>query len=63
MLGPDDQISVAVLNVDEIGPQLIQLDMERNISLALAGRNSFERTQIVDSNISEAGLPISRNRS
>jgi polysaccharide export outer membrane protein len=38
VLGPDDQISVHVLNVDEIGPQLIRVDMEGNINVALAGR-------------------------
>jgi polysaccharide export outer membrane protein len=38
VLGPDDQISVHVLNVDEIGPQLVRVDMEGNINVALAGR-------------------------
>jgi len=38
VLGPDDQLSVHVLNVDEIGPQPIRIDMEGNINVALAGR-------------------------
>jgi polysaccharide export outer membrane protein len=38
VLGPDDQISVHVLNVDEIGPQSIRIDMQGNIHLALVGR-------------------------
>lgn len=38
VLGPDDQISVHVLNVDEIGPQPIRIDMRGNINLALVGR-------------------------
>jgi polysaccharide biosynthesis/export protein len=38
VLGPDDQISVHVLNVDEIGPQPIRIDMQGNIHLALVGR-------------------------
>lgn len=38
LLGPDDQISVHVLNVDEIGPQPIRIDMRGNISLPLVGR-------------------------
>lgn len=38
MLGPDDQISVHVLNVDEIKPDPIRIDMQGNINLALVGR-------------------------
>jgi len=38
VLGPDDQISVHVLNVDEIVPQPIRIDMRGNINIALAGR-------------------------
>jgi polysaccharide export outer membrane protein len=38
VLGPDDQISMHVLNVDEIGPQPIRIDMQGNINIALAGR-------------------------
>lgn len=38
VLGPDDQISVRVLNLDEIGPQPVRIDMQGYINLALAGR-------------------------
>jgi polysaccharide biosynthesis/export protein len=38
VLGPDDQISVRVLNLDEIGPQPVRIDMRGYINLALAGR-------------------------
>jgi protein involved in polysaccharide export with SLBB domain len=38
VLGPDDQISVHVLNLDEIGQQPIRIDMQGYINVALAGR-------------------------
>ena len=38
VLGPDDQISVHVLNLDEIGAQPIRIDMQGYIILPLAGR-------------------------
>jgi polysaccharide export outer membrane protein len=38
VLGPDDQVSVHVLDVDEIGPQSLRIDMQGNINLPLAGR-------------------------
>ena len=38
VLGPDDQVSVHVLNLDEIGPQPIRIDMQGYINVALAGR-------------------------
>jgi polysaccharide export outer membrane protein len=38
VLGPDDQISVRVLNLEEIGPQPIRIDMQGYINVALAGR-------------------------
>jgi polysaccharide export outer membrane protein len=38
ILGPNDQISVHVLHLDEIGPQPIRIDMEGYINVALAGR-------------------------
>lgn len=38
VLGPDDQLSVHVLNLEEIGPQPIRIDMQGYINVALAGR-------------------------
>lgn len=38
VLGPDDQVSLHVLNVDEIGPQPGRIDMGGNLNIALAGR-------------------------
>jgi polysaccharide export outer membrane protein len=38
MLGPDDQISIRVLDADEISPQPVRIDAQGNISLPLAGR-------------------------
>jgi protein involved in polysaccharide export with SLBB domain len=38
VLGPDDQISAHVLNLDEIGPQPIRMDMQGYINVALTGR-------------------------
>jgi polysaccharide export outer membrane protein len=38
ILGPNDQISVHVLHLEEIGPQPIRIDMEGYINVALAGR-------------------------
>jgi len=34
--GPDDQLSVDVLNLEEIGPQFMRKDMQGNINGALA---------------------------
>lgn len=38
VLGPDDQITVSVLNADEIGDKPIRIDMTGNIRLHMAGR-------------------------
>jgi polysaccharide export outer membrane protein len=38
VLGPDDQISVRVLNLDEIGPQPVRIDLQGYINVALVGR-------------------------
>lgn len=38
VLGPDDQITVHVLHIDEIGPQPIRIDMQGYINVPLAGR-------------------------
>jgi polysaccharide biosynthesis/export protein len=38
VLGPNDQISVRVLHLDEIAAQPVRIDMEGYINLALAGR-------------------------
>lgn len=38
ILGPNDQISVRVLHLEEIGSQPVRIDMQGYINLALAGR-------------------------
>jgi polysaccharide export outer membrane protein len=38
VLGPNDQISVHVLHLEEIGSQPIRIDMQGDINVALAGR-------------------------
>src|SRR3954468_19644825 len=38
VLGPNDQISVHVLHLEEIGSQPIRIDMQGYINVALAGR-------------------------
>jgi polysaccharide export outer membrane protein len=38
VLGPDDQISIRVLDVDEISPQPVRVDAQGNITVPLAGR-------------------------
>jgi polysaccharide export outer membrane protein len=37
ILGPDDQISIRVLDVDDISPQPVRIDIQGNINVPLAG--------------------------